>query len=310
MEQTHISFKKMGKVKLKKRTQKIKVVDPETDRRIITYTWCECGENHAGGAQEGEKAEPGGGFNEEDLKQAVVVGKKLWGCQGELHNLKKGIEGVEIKNKKGVKYTGEVNNAYLLIMRDLLILILKAHGYTMRDLMNEVCLKKWDRRYYDARRKKVLNKHARQNHMVAKEAQKSNYDEGGKRGTTHAFSEMPILSIIKKELGKLGDKFTLLIVAEGNLYPDGGAKKHGIGWHGDFERRLVAAMRLGVNPSMPFYYKWWHGSKSQGERMEFNLNAGDVYVMSEWAVGTEWKKNSLVTLRHATGAAKFTDVTK
>ena len=87
-------------------------------------------------------------------------------------------------------------------------------------------------------------------------------------------------------------------------------KKHGIGWHGDFERRLVAAMRLGVNPSMPFYYKWWHGSKSQGERMEFNLNAGDVYVMSEWAVGTEWKKNSLVTLRHATGAAKFTDVTK
>ena len=93
MEQTHISFKKMGKVKLKKRAQKIKVVDPETDRRIITYTWCECGENHAGGAQEGEKAEPGGGFNEEDLKQAVVVGKKLWGCQGELHNLKKGIEG-------------------------------------------------------------------------------------------------------------------------------------------------------------------------------------------------------------------------
>ena len=73
--------------------------------------------------------------------------------------------------------------------------------------------------------KKVLNKHARQNHMVAKEARKSNYDEGGKRGTTHAFSKMPILSIIKKELGKLGDKFTLLIVAEGNLYSDGGAKK-------------------------------------------------------------------------------------
>ena len=44
--------------------------------------------------------------------------------------------------------------------------------------------------------------------------------------------------------------------------------------------------------------------------MEFQLNAGDVYVMSEWAVGTEWRKSSLITLRHATGAAKYTKVTK
>ena len=313
MSQTKIPFKKMVQpkiIQIKKSKRKLKIVDRAADTRVVTYTWCECGENHAGGAQEGVRAAVGSGFNEEDLKQAAVAGKKLWNCESEVHNLKKGIEGVEIKNKKGVKYDGDVKNAHLLIMRDLLTLILKAHGYTLGDLMKEATGKKWDRRYYDGRRKKVLNKHARANHMIAKTARESNYDEGGKRGTTHAFSEMPIMDIIRKELGKLGDKFTLLIVAEGNLYDDGGTKKNGIGWHGDGERRFVMAMRLGMNPSMPFYYKWWYGNQSQGERMEFQLNAGDVYVMSEWAVGTEWKKSSEVTLRHATGAAKYTNVTK
>ena len=313
MNQTKIPFKKMDKpkiVRIKKSKRKLNIVEPTADKRVITYTWCECGENHAGGAQEGKRAAAGAGFNETDLKQAAVAGKKLWNCESELHNLKKGIEGVVIKNKKGAKYEGDVKNAHLLIMRNLLTLILAAHGYTLGDLMKEATCKKWDRRYYDGRRKKVLNKHARANHMIAKTARQSNYDEGGKRGTTHAFSEMPIMDIIRKELGKLGDKFTLLIVAEGNLYDDGGAKKNGIGWHGDTERRFVMAMRLGMNPSMPFYYKWWYGNLSQGERMEFQLNAGDVYVMSEWAVGTEWKKSSEVTLRHATGAAKYTTVTK
>ena len=295
---------------IKKAPKKLRIVESKIDNRVITYTWCECGENHAGGAQEGKKAEPGEGFNEEDLKRAATIVKKLWNCQSELHNLKKGLEGAEIKNKKGVKYTGDVNDAHLLIMRNLLTLILKSHNFTLADLMKEATHKKWDNQFYDTRRKKVLNKHARHNHMITDKAQKSNYDEGGKRGTTHSFSEMPIMDMIRKELGKLGKKFTLLIVAEGNLYMDGGAKKNGIGWHGDFERRLVMAMRLGINPSMPFYYKWWYGNQSQGKRMEFQLNAGDVYVMSEWAVGTEWRKSSLITLRHATGAAKYTKVTK
>ena len=297
-------------IKLKKLKKKLKIVVPENDRRVVTYTWCECGENHTGGEKEGQIADCGKGFNKTDLQTAAKIATAQWGSKCELHDLKKGINGVKIKNKKGIEYTGHINNAYLLIMRDLLILILKSHNYTLDDLMKEAMGKKWDSRYFDTRRRKVLNKHARFNHMVASHSRKSNYDGGGKVGTTHAFSEMPIMDMIRKELGKLGDKFTLLIIAEGNLYLDGGMKKNGIGWHGDTERRMVLAMRLGLNPSMPFYYKWWYGCKSQGIRMEFQLNAGDIYVMSEWAVGTEWKKNSLVTLRHATGAARFTTVTK
>jgi hypothetical protein len=33
-----------------------------------------------------------------------------------------------------------------------------------------------------------------------------------------------------------------------------------------------------------------------------------MYLMSEKAVGTDWKKPTIYTLRHATGAKKFTDV--
>jgi len=307
MSQTKIPFKKMEQPitrKIKKSAKKLRIVEPE--KRAVTFTWCECGENHAGGFQEGTIVAPGKGFNLKDLQQGAENAAANWGCSCEIHDLKKGIEGVTIANKKNIPFKGEVNEAHLLIMRDLLTLILKQHGYTLKDLMKEVTSRKWDMQYFDRRRKRVLNKLARYNYMVSKKARASNYHEGGNVGTTYAFSEMPIMNIIRKEIGKLGEKFTLLIVAEGNLYPDGGVKKNGIGWHGDTERRMVFAMRFGLDPSMPFYYQWFHDAKAQGKRMEFPLNAGDMYVMSEWAVGTDWKKKSLVTLRHATGAAKYT----
>ena len=31
------------------------------------------------------------------------------------------------------------------------------------------------------------------------------------------------------------------------------------------------------------------------------LNSGDVYIMSDKAVGFDWKRSSLLTLRHAAG---------
>jgi hypothetical protein len=42
--------------------------------------------------------------------------------------------------------------------------------------------------------------------------------------------------------------------------------------------------------------------------MELPLEDGDMYVMSEKAVGTDWKSSSLLTLRHATGCEEFTTI--
>lgn len=76
-------------------------------------------------------------------------------------------------------------------------------------------------------------------------------------------------------------------------------KKTYIGYHGDSERKIVIAMRLGTE-SMPFYYQWFQRSSAIGKNIKIVLNPGDVYVMSEKAVGTDWKKKIIPTLRHAT----------
>jgi len=36
------------------------------------------------------------------------------------------------------------------------------------------------------------------------------------------------------------------------------------------------------------------------------LDGDDLYVMSEKAIGTDWKKSSLLTLRHSTECNKYT----
>jgi hypothetical protein len=58
----------------------------------------------------------------------------------------------------------------------------------------------------------------------------------------------------------------------------------------------------------PIHYQWFKGGKPIGERGIINLFNGDLYVMSEKAVGTDWKKKKIATLRHATGSNKFTKI--
>ncbi len=42
--------------------------------------------------------------------------------------------------------------------------------------------------------------------------------------------------------------------------------------------------------------------------MIFPVDGGDIYVMSEKAVGTDWHMKKIFTLRHATGCAQFTTI--
>jgi hypothetical protein len=91
---------------------------------------------------------------------------------------------------------------------------------------------------------------------------------------------------------------------EGNYYYD--KSKCGIGFHGDSERRKVLAVRLGG--SLPMHYQWFQNGLPVGERIVVEMNGGDMYMMSEKAVGTDWKKKKVDTLRHATGCAKFTTI--
>jgi hypothetical protein len=70
---------------------------------------------------------------------------------------------------------------------------------------------------------------------------------------------------------------------------------------------MVVAIRTGTN-SMNLHYQWFHDSKKVGKNFSIRIAPGDLYVMSEKAVGTDWKRKSILTLRHATGASKYTNL--
>ena len=77
--------------------------------------------------------------------------------------------------------------------------------------------------------------------------------------------------------------------------------KCGIGYHGDTERRLVVGARFGK--PFPLAYRWYKNRQPVGDPISITLGHGDVYVMSAKAVGTDWKRSTILTLRHAAGTA-------
>lgn len=85
-------------------------------------------------------------------------------------------------------------------------------------------------------------------------------------------------------------------------------KKCGIGFHGDGERKKVIALRLATGKCEPIQYQWFLKGKPIGKRAIVELEDRDIYIMSEKAVGSDWKKKNTATLRHATGCEKFTKI--
>jgi alkylated DNA repair dioxygenase AlkB len=138
---------------------------------------------------------------------------------------------------------------------------------------------------------RVVDKKARYNLCFGFTSQQANYGEG--KGTIVSFESVPLLNEVRLQISRL--------VAEGNYYYD--ITKCGIGYHGDTERRKVIGIRVGA--SLPLCYQWYHRHKPIGSRCNINLNHGDVYIMSDKAVGHDWKFSSKITLRHAAGCNKF-----
>jgi len=146
---------------------------------------------------------------------------------------------------------------------------------------------------------RVVNKKARYNLCFDFQGQEPNYEQ--KQGRIISFDDVPLLNTVRLALPFIiGDKGNNL-KAEGNYYYD--ISKCGIGLHGDVERRRVIGIRVGA--TLPLRYRWFLKSQPFGPAMDFYLEHGDIYIMSEKAVGTDWKKKNIPTLRHAAGASKY-----
>lgn len=250
----------------------------------ITITLGDVAENHVGMAKHGTEANSG--FEISDLISAQNKFQQS-GIKTQLINLNSFLP---------PELTAE--EAAVLVIRDGL----RFFDLTADKLYLEQKNLAPDTQYYDRRRKRVLNKNARHNLCFDETAQDCDIENGC--GTVIAYSDVPLLQKLRNHLssaiGPKGDK----LAAEGNYYYD--ARMCGIGFHGDAERRRVFALRLGA--SIPLHYQWFHRFRPIGERVKIMLNHGDMYIMSSKAVGRDWRKSSILTLRHAAGADKYLQI--
>lgn len=190
-------------------------------------------------------------------------------------------------------------NAAVLVIRNGLLLFMSPEEEEKFVDETVATMPLVDKKAFMVRQNTVVNKRARYNLCYANFNQKPAYEEG--KGRVISFERVPYLAKIRDGLRRFGPKATDLF-AELNYYYD--IEKCGIGWHGDSERSIVIGCRVGA--PMPLYFCWFQWSKPISEPTEIVLNGGDVYIMSEKAVGTDWKKRKIPTLRHATGCEKYT----
>jgi len=190
----------------------------------------------------------------------------------------------------------EVEEAYVLVMRKGVQHVLQTDG--TKEMMAENDALDMDK--HALMKGRVVNKHARWNLCFAEEDQEPDYESG--KGRIIAWKHLPLMQHVREKIAEWTED--VLLNGEANYYYD--ISKCGIGFHGDAERKKVVAMRMGA--SMPLYYQWYQRSETVGPRIQLDLHDGDMYMMSEKAVGFDWMKKIVPTLRHATGCDKYTVV--
>ena len=259
-------------------------------KRGMTITFSNSVENHFGMKQHGNIVP---GYTINDLRRAILFIKKLYPDSAGDVSLINLVDALPEEERK------DAEPAAVLVWKGGVNKILSAINKTSIDLFKEHDDLEKDTTYYDTRRSKVLNKKARHNLCFAEEAIAPNIAE--KQGTVVAFNSVPLTKYIREALPQiLGDKAKDKN-AEGNYYYD--LNKTGIGFHGDAERKDVIGVRSGEDDTagFPIHFQWFYKSEPIGERVEIDLTNSDIYVMSEKAVGTDWKRRNVKTLRHAAG---------
>ena len=272
-------------------------VDMDTNE-TITITFGGQVENQVGMEKIGEMAEHG--FSVNRLKKACKKFEQE-GYEAKVINLNKLLP-------RDVR--DESDEAAVLLVRNGVEALLGKKG--ANKLMKEQKELKWDTK--TRMRGRMVQKHARSNVCYADFSQKSNLErlyrkqQEGKplkdepKGAVYDFEDLKYLNKVREKLPEyLGSKADGLL-AEGNYYFD--VENTGIGWHGDKERKIVIALRLGA--SIPLYYQWYYKTDLAGKELKLTLNHGDLYVMSEKATGQDWDKRNIYTLRHAAGSDKYT----
>jgi hypothetical protein len=261
----------------------------DVPKETITITFGECAENHIGMQQMGKRHERGLSIQDLNLLQAS--------CQEAGFT----CEFINLNLLLPYDETRKEDPAAVLVVRGGWKLFGLDPDITFASLKNVT----WDTKMWNQKHGRVTNKLARHNMCVADFRQIANFEK--KMGSVHHFDDIGDLKQAKETLEEIcgqlwgpDDKFPALF-AEGNRYYD--ISKTGLGWHSDLERKIVVAARFGT--SMKIAFRWYHRHTTVGDAVVINLHHGDMYFMSEKAVGSDGKKSSIYTLRHAAGSPKY-----
>ena len=190
------------------------------------------------------------------------------------------------------------NEAAVLILRDGVKLLLGSDK--TKKLKKEQSNIEYDKKYFDKRRNKTLNKRARYNIVFGEE--EVSHSDDYKKFSIVPFSKLKYLNKIRKNLPKILGSKAKNLNAEGNYYFH---KNSGIGFHGDSERKIVICLSLGDSSIVRYNWRMPGSSDKYGSNIDLKINNGDIYIMSEKATGFDWKKRSKVRLVHAAGSEKY-----
>jgi hypothetical protein len=248
--------------------------------KCITITFGDQAENHVGMQKIGTMHEYG--YTRRDL---LNVKEKL-------ENIGSKVDFIDL---------GREEDACVIVIRSGVNSLLQPFCHDGADqILDELLNLEWDKKKYMYGR--VCNALARYNLCFDDKDQDPDYENA--KGRIIGWSEKVLnLYTLKMEIEAiLGGG----LVAEGNYYYD--IHQCGIGAHGDSERTKVIGARFGSR--MPMQWQWYLRSEPVGEKYEINLNHGDIYIMASKAVGTDWKRKNIYTLRHSAGCEKFTNPKK
>lgn len=245
----------------------------------ITLTFGDSAENHVGMEKIGTMVPKGQGFQIQDLEYIMDT--------------------IPLPNVACHLYMFK-EEAAVLVIHNGVNAILGQIGKSKEDLFLEQAKLDQDKKAFMYGR--VVNKNARWNLCFDDKGHEPEYEEG--KGRVVPYEEVPLTNYLREGIARCFGPKASGLKCEGNYYYD--IQKCGIGFHGDSERRKVVGVRLGA--SLPMFWQWFHQGEPVGEPNVVPLYGGDIYIMSEKAVGTDWKNRSSYTLRHATGSAKFTTI--
>ena len=138
-----------------------------------TFTCGDQGENHAGMQIIGKEAKEGvKDTDAHDIMERVLKTNRI-------------CEIIDLKTVLPDEFKDKVPSTFVIIIRNLLT------SEEADVLYEEQQALDWDNKYYDTRRKKVLNKRRRHNLMYAEEGQEPDYEN--KKGRIVAWEQVPVL---------------------------------------------------------------------------------------------------------------------